>query len=187
MSGINNGLLSLKENREVDLHNKKTNLFYVCSLFKTIQRTDSKREKLQHISVPCWVVNCCLLNIWILGRLSVCQETDPTCCKWNRFYIVSFRPCGRYYRVNIILVICCLSVQFLIMEKRKQKYRKTSKGIGRKIMHTLAARVVIVVFFCLGATELSSEAGNSTLRSLRSLLLPFRENNAIRKTESVFS
>ena len=68
------------------------------------------------------------------------------------------------------------------MEKRKQKYRKTSEGIGRKIMHTLAARVVIVVFFCLGATELSSEAGNS-----RSLLLPFRENNAIRKTESVFS
>ena len=53
------------------------------------------------------------------------------------------------------------------MEKRKQKYRKTSKGIGRKIMHTLAARVVIVVFFCLGATELSGEAGNSTLRSLR--------------------
>lgn len=73
------------------------------------------------------------------------------------------------------------------MEKRKEKYRKTSKGIGRKIMHTLAARVVIVVFFCLGATELSGEAGNSTLRSVRSLLLPFRESNAIRKTESVFS
>lgn len=54
-------------------------------------------------------------------------------------------------------------------------------------MHTLAARVVIVIFFCLGAAELSGEAGNSTLRSLRSLLLPFRENNAIGKTESVFS
>lgn len=47
-------------------------------------------------------------------------------------------------------------------------------------MHTLAARVVIVIFFCLGATELSGEAGNSTLRSLGSLLLPFREDNAIR-------
>ena len=186
MSGINNGLLSLKENRKVDLHNEKTNLFYVCSLFKTIQRTDSERKVAAYLGT---VLSSKLLfiNIWILGRLSVCQETDPTCCKWNRFYIVSFRPCGRYYRVNIILVICCLPVQFLIMEKRKQNYRKTSKGIGRKIMHTLAARVVIVVFFCLGATELSGEAGNSTLRSVRSLLLPFRESNAIRKTESVFS
>ena len=186
MSGINNGLLSPKENREVDLHNKKTNLF--CLFF--IQDYTENRFKERKIATYLGTVlssKLLFINIWILGRLSVCQETDPTCCKWNRFYIVSFRPCDRYYRVNIILVICCLPVQFLIMAKRKQKYRKTSKGIGRKIMQTLAARVVIVVFFCLGATELSGEAGNSTLRSLRSLLLPFRENNAIRKTESVFS
>lgn len=49
MSGINNGLLSLKENREVDVHNEKTNLFYVLSLFKTIQRTDSERKVAAHL------------------------------------------------------------------------------------------------------------------------------------------
>lgn len=64
--------------------------------------------------------------------------------------------------------------------EKKTKISQNFKGNGRKIMHTLAASVVIVIFFCSGATELSGEAGNSTLRSLRSLLLPFREDNAIR-------
>lgn len=127
MSGINNGLLSLKENRKVDPHNEKTNLFYVCSLFKTIQRTDSERKVAAYLGT---VLSSKLLfiNIWILGRLSVCQETNPTWCKCNRFYIVNFRPCGRYYRVNIIL-LSCLPVQFLIMEKRKQKYLKTLREL----------------------------------------------------------
>jgi len=54
------------------------------------------------------------------------------------------------------------------MEKRKQKYRKTSKGIGRKIMHTLAARVVIVPFFLFGGNgiERRSWQFNTSLSTL---------------------